>query len=145
MDKHQLVEHRRSLVQQRDAEIDAIKLRYGRKLAALDVLLDDELSTKETTSNAPIPAQKHAAKNLFEAICEAITHSQADFSSTSLFEHYVRDRYKDFASKPTDLSNALWRLRKAGQIEVISKGSGQSPSRYRKTPLFDAANSVASK
>jgi len=142
MDKTELKRYRLSYIRERDALIEKINQRYERKLAALDVLLEDDPGEPEVQSNGATSAA-HTARTLKDAVKEAIAASTVDFSSASLYKHYIRVNYPNLAEKPTDLSNALWRFKRDGLIEVVRKGSGTVASTYKKTPAFAVALSAA--
>ncbi|MFZ0828444.1 MAG: hypothetical protein WAO02_13575 [Verrucomicrobiia bacterium] len=143
MDKKQLERYRLALLAERGAKLASVHLQYDKKLKALDVLLDRDESPE--VGQAEFIPNGTPAKSLLQAVREAIRETSGlmdgmsgKFSSVTLFK-FISNKYPDYAKKPSDLSNPLWKLKKDGEIEVMQQGSGQNPSIYQKTNRFNAA------
>lgn len=145
MDTKELERYRKELLSEKQAKIDAITAQYSKKLAALTVLLEEDQPELVIPKAVTGVLTGREAKNLMQATREAIRETSGlmggmsgKFSSETLLT-YIKGKYPAFAKKPSDLSGALWRLKKDGEIEVVTKGGGRNPSIYQKTTKFDAA------
>jgi len=145
--KQQLKQLRDAVLAERKAEIErvqadasramsAVVSKFQKKLDAFDVLIADEIDINNERSvlpNTTDTPRNILAKNIMEAVRESIPeNSFQKFSSKTLIS-YIRQKYPDMAKRAADLSNPLWRLRKAGEIELVKKGEGRKPSMYRRT------------
>jgi hypothetical protein len=138
MDTKELEKYRATLTSERDAKIFEITSRYKKKLDALAVLIDDQeqiplpIATPEV-----VKIIRKDVTNVFRATREAIEDGGLPvFSSKTLFA-FISQKYPgQFAKKPTDLSGCLWRLRKGGEIEIVTQGIGHVASMYKKTDKY---------
>src|ERR1035437_5426835 len=111
---------------------------YQRKLDAVCVLLEDDQKAANSGQGGRvlpvIVSTETLASNIYQAVRESIHASKSStFTSKSLLS-YIRQKYPDMAKRAADLSNPLWRMRKAGVIKVVRQGSGRKPSTYRINP-----------
>jgi hypothetical protein len=143
MDNKQLEKYRSELVAEKQAKLDAVNSQYDKKLAALSVLIDDDQPELKIPKPATMILNGRAAANLMQATREAIRETSGlmggmsgKFSTETLLT-YIKGKYPTFAKKPSDLSGSLWRLKKEGEIEVVTEGVGRIPNIYQKTSNFD--------
>jgi hypothetical protein len=155
MDKIELGKYRAELIAERQTKLDAVHQAYKRKLAALDVLLeeDENSASKNGTSNgthqplnAPPPGVK--AESLVDAVREAIRELSGSrpggrFGSPNILQ-YIKKEYPRMNILPADISNRLWLMRRDGIIEVVEQGGGRKPSIYRRVEQSNAAKETAS-
>jgi hypothetical protein len=143
MNNKQLEIYRSELLSEKQLKIDAINSQYDRKLSALNVLLEQDQPELQISKPAGV-LNGHVAVNLMQATREAIRETSSlmggtsgKFSSETLLT-YIKSKYPTFAKRPSDLSGPLWRLKKLGEIEVVTQGGGPNPSILQKTSRFDA-------
>lgn len=141
MKVEELKQWQAELLGERQKELDAVDTKYKRKLAAIEVLLEDQDDAAETTRK-PVLLGDHYRKsmNKLAVTREGITQSSQRFTTASVFA-YVTSKYPGMVKVPADLSNSVWILKKTGEIEVIKKGAGpDSPAEYRITAKFRPAS-----
>jgi hypothetical protein len=137
MNIKELEDYRASLLAERQSALDAVNARYQRRLDAVGVLLEE--SEQKVEASHIFKAFFTDINNSFQAVKVAIQETadkSPTFSSETLFAFLNKTFPGRFAKKPSDLSAALWRLRKAGEIDWVTKGKGQVASVYRTTEKY---------
>jgi len=138
MKTEELQQWKSELILERDKERAAVDSKYHRKLAAIDVLLEDQ----GPSQNKPVALNIIESYRLTKlaATREGIAQSPQRFTTASVFA-YLAKKYPNEVGSPSELSNAVWMLKKDGEIEVIKAGAGPaSPPEYRATSKFRPAN-----
>jgi hypothetical protein len=131
------------LLAQRQKELDAVEAKHKRKLDALSILLEDgnEPPPEDHKPTASMAIEYARSLNKLGATREAIGHFKNDRFTTAKLFGYVKGKYPQMVEKPSDLSNSVWVLKKAGDIETIKEGAGpDSPPEYVVTEKFRPAS-----
>ncbi len=147
-EKH-LRAYREELLKEQKEEIAAINRKYAVKLAKLAELLEAP-TDPQSSAGAILSPQEIGAKTLPAAVREGIGHlsgimggMSGNFTSVTVY-NYIKEHYPTLLGdkKPGHISAPLWVLKKDGEIEVVTEGSGRSPAIYRKTAKFDLKNAM---
>jgi hypothetical protein len=126
------------LLSERKNEHDAIDAKYERKLAAIEVLLEDEGRSSKPTQGMVVSLgnEYRKAMNKLSATRDGISKFPDRFTTAMVF-NYVNSTYPGLVKKPSDLSNSVWLLKKNDEIAVVKEGAGPAnPAEYRTTPKF---------
>jgi hypothetical protein len=147
MKTEELKQWKIDLTKDRQKELDAVGLKYDRKLAAIEVLLEDDVASiggLRSTKSKPPPREPSSLGDEFAktvnklgATKEAVAQFKGGrFTTAKLFE-YVKSKYPNVAEKPSDLSNSVWVLKKSDDIKIVKEGAGpDSPPEYIVTENF---------
>jgi len=141
MTTNDLEQYRAGLLAEQQAELDAVKAKFKRKLDALGVLLEESPRQRIALPQRTLPPPRRMpTPSVLFAVREAIEQQAERFSTPSVFA-YIRQKYPGLAEKPSDLSNAMWVLKtQSKEIEMIESGVGQKPAAYKVTDKFRRAH-----
>jgi len=101
-----------------------IEADYRKKLDALELIYSMAAKNGAPSSATPVKGE------LAQAVLEALQHQVAEFSPRDI-EAVVTTTHPELLAKRASISNTLKRL-EGREIELIQKGSGKRPSKYRR-------------